>query len=561
MTRVAILRHGEKSWILFAGKPLVLGSADGCDLRIELHGVAKKHLKLGLLADGSIHVKPLGFHRVEVDGRKVDRGCILREGSSLVFGLAHLEIEEGEAGFGLHLQRAIKENLNGVRRELHKVPWFLSSLAVHLLLIWLLLSLKAQAPIPKGDPANFGMERIGSFDREELRDNEEEAIPSPRIEDPGPPSSSLEVPTFDPLEGDSETEDFIGTGGATENPHGNEALLRPLLPHSHRGGGKGRSLRGLSGALKKRISHLRRTGLEIALCLDSTSSMGETIRHAKGSLKTIFLLLKDLVPSARIAILTYRDKSDAYVVRKTRLGVNLWEGLSFLSSVVAEGGGDFPEAVDQALTIANRLPWKRSSTKVILLVGDAPPHEYPGMAQALRIAKIFKDRGGSVHAMLSGNDPLAQEAFARITKAGNGMRTTLGDGGSLESFASLFLRLALGPTSQRDIPKMLANWRKSHAPSRTNKRKRLQGFRLFTALKSPRPDPRVIETWAQNARKKDLRRLLPQLRRTRLSAEGKHALIYLVNSVLDRGGYSPLLIKHQRNPGEIFSKLKKRLEK
>jgi hypothetical protein len=556
VTQVAILRHGEKSWILFPGKPLIIGSSTYCDLQIELHGIAKKHLKIGLLGDGSLHVRPLGGNRVEVEGMRIEQGTILPRESSLVFGLAHLQTEAAQAGFGLHLREALKENLNEAKKEIHKLPWFLASLTAHFLLIWLLLAIKTQSPSQEGDRARYKMEKISTLDSDEIKDNEEESIQSPKIVDPEPPSVSSDIPIFEPMETNEESPDSLATGGSNENE--TPSLFTPLFP-SRGKGGRGKNLKGLSGALKKRISHLRLTGLEIALCLDSTSSMGETISQAKGNLKTIFLLLKDLVPSSRIALLAYRDKGDDYVVRKTRLGVNLWEGLSFLSSIQSEGGGDFPEALDEAMAQANRLPWKRNSTKVILLVGDAPPHEYMGLSRAIRLAKIFSNRNGSVHAMQVGTDQSTTLAFEKISKAGHGLRLSLGEDGSIESFSNLFLRLALGPTSEKDVPKMVAKWKKSNLKLWGRTRKKRSSLQLVSTLRSARPKPQIIETWAQFGKRSELRRLLPKLRRTRLSVEGRQALIYLVNSLFNREGFSPLGVKQSRDQVEIFSKMKRRL--
>ncbi len=561
MTQVAILRHGERNWILFPGKPLVVGSGVHSDLQIEIHGVALKHFRIGLLSDGSLHVKPLGNHRVEVEGLRIDHGTILPEGSGLVFGLVHLETELSEAGFALHLREAFKDNLKAAKKQSHKLPWLLASGAAHLLLIWLLLFLKASdAPIKEAQ-ASFGMEMVTTLDAEELRDNQEESLQLPSIQAPEPPPVSEDLLTMTDLEPDSSNPDSLGTGGSIEEKTDSQALLSSLFPSKGKSSGKGKSLGGLSHALKKRIAHLRRTGLEIALCIDSTSSMGETLNRAKGNLKTIFLLLKDLVPHARIALLTYRDKGDLYVVRKTRLGVSLWEGLSFLSSVEAEGGGDIPEAVDEALAQANRLPWKRNATKVILLVGDAPPHPYVGLSRATRIAKIFGDRRGSVHAMQVGDKPSANQAFAKISKAGHGLRLSLGQEGSFESFANLFLRLALGPASEKDVPKMLARWKKTHLNLWARGRIKRNSSQLISTLRSQRPDLKTIEVWAQFGKRSELRRLLPRLRRTHLSMEGRQALIYLANSLLDREGFSPLGIKKMRDFGEVYSKLKKRFGK
>lgn len=40
----------------------------------------------------------------------------------------------------------------------------------------------------------------------------------------------------------------------------------------------------------------------------------------------------------------------------------------------AEGGGDGPEAVADALDAVRKLSWRSESTKICVLIADAPPH-------------------------------------------------------------------------------------------------------------------------------------------------------------------------------------------
>ena len=49
---------------------------------------------------------------------------------------------------------------------------------------------------------------------------------------------------------------------------------------------------------------------------------------------------------------------------------------SFLDGIVAEGGGDWEEAVKDGLEAAmQKLKWRQDAKKVIILVGSSPPHE------------------------------------------------------------------------------------------------------------------------------------------------------------------------------------------
>jgi hypothetical protein len=46
----------------------------------------------------------------------------------------------------------------------------------------------------------------------------------------------------------------------------------------------------------------------------------------------------------------------------------------WLEGCSAEGGGDLPEAVADGLDEALKLSWREVSTKIVVLISDAPPH-------------------------------------------------------------------------------------------------------------------------------------------------------------------------------------------
>lgn len=47
---------------------------------------------------------------------------------------------------------------------------------------------------------------------------------------------------------------------------------------------------------------------------------------------------------------------------------------SWLDQCSAQGGGDAPEAVADALNDALNLEWSSAATKICILISDAPPH-------------------------------------------------------------------------------------------------------------------------------------------------------------------------------------------
>src|SRR5205814_9833820 len=108
------------------------------------------------------------------------------------------------------------------------------------------------------------------------------------------------------------------------------------------GGGGGGSWEGMIGTL-------RRTGLDIVICFDSTGSMGGEIDQVKRPIERIGQTLVTLIPKTRISIVTYRDRGDDYVVKGLPLTSSIQEVSSYLARIQASAGGDLPEAVDEGL--------------------------------------------------------------------------------------------------------------------------------------------------------------------------------------------------------------------
>jgi hypothetical protein len=80
----------------------------------------------------------------------------------------------------------------------------------------------------------------------------------------------------------------------------------------------------------------------------------------------------------RIGMVVYRDyPPDAYITRVTPFTKDFSVFQRNLNAISAWGGGDIPEAVYEALYDgADKFPWAAES-RLLILVGDAPPHPVP----------------------------------------------------------------------------------------------------------------------------------------------------------------------------------------
>lgn len=119
------------------------------------------------------------------------------------------------------------------------------------------------------------------------------------------------------------------------------------------------------------------SSLDLALVIDTTGSMGDELEYLKTEIDSIVESVNRMFPGIdqRYSLVTYRDNGDAYVSRSYDFTGSLTDFRKQLDAQSASGGGDFPEAMDAALTNASQLSWRSGNVaRVLFLVGDAPPH-------------------------------------------------------------------------------------------------------------------------------------------------------------------------------------------
>lgn len=118
--------------------------------------------------------------------------------------------------------------------------------------------------------------------------------------------------------------------------------------------------------------------VDVMFMVDATGSMGDEIKYLKAELLDIINNVKkmDSQLSLNLGAVFYRDKGDAYVTRKSDLSSDINQAISFINQQDAGGGGDYEEAVEEALqeAIVN-CNWRvEARTRILFMVLDAPPH-------------------------------------------------------------------------------------------------------------------------------------------------------------------------------------------
>ncbi len=176
------------------------------------------------------------------------------------------------------------------------------------------------------------------------------------------------------------------------------------------------------------VQHLstnQKPRIDVVFALDTTGSMSGLIEAAKNNIWSIASTMASAqpTPEIRIGLVAYRDRGDQYVTRVVDLSSDLDSVYASLMDFEANGGGDTPESVNQALHDAvHRMSWSQGdqSYRVIFLVGDAPPHMDYNEVQYPEIVQQARARGIVVNTIQCGNLGVTIDPWNAIAHLGNG---------------------------------------------------------------------------------------------------------------------------------------------
>ena len=146
--------------------------------------------------------------------------------------------------------------------------------------------------------------------------------------------------------------------------------------------------------------------LDVLFLLDATGSMADEINQIKRTLVSISERINALPanPDLRFGMVTYRDREDEFVTRVYHFEPDVQKFTDAIKSVAAEGGGDDPESLNEALHMAIHAPeWRRDdAVRLVFLVADAPPHlDYSQDYDYAKEMAIALERGIKIFAVAS----------------------------------------------------------------------------------------------------------------------------------------------------------------
>jgi hypothetical protein len=170
--------------------------------------------------------------------------------------------------------------------------------------------------------------------------------------------------------------------------------------------------------------------VEVAFVLDTTGSMANLIDGAKKKIWSIANAIVDQNPEAELyfGLVGYRDLGDDYVTKKFPLTTDLQGIYASLLAFQADGGGDTPESVNEALDAAvTQLGWSDKgqdqdrTRRILFLVGDAPPHmDYQQDRKYPEVIREAVAKGIVVNTVQAGGMRSTEKVWREMARLGHG---------------------------------------------------------------------------------------------------------------------------------------------
>ena len=184
------------------------------------------------------------------------------------------------------------------------------------------------------------------------------------------------------------------------------------------------------------ITTLRLTGpctrvpaADVAFVVDATGSMGDELRFLASELTDVMDRARSELAATdlRLGAVYYRDHGEEYLTRHQDFTADTTI-FDFIRAQRANGGGDQPEAVTDALATAlDSLNWRDNAARLLFLVLDAPPHREK-QERLWELTKQAAARGVRIIPVVcSGMAPDGEYLFRSIALATNGTAVFLTD--------------------------------------------------------------------------------------------------------------------------------------
>ena len=181
----------------------------------------------------------------------------------------------------------------------------------------------------------------------------------------------------------------------------------------------------------------RKPRIEVCFVLDTTGSMGGLIAGAKRKIWTIAneIVSARPTPDVKFCLIGFRDRGDTYVTKHFPLTDDIDSIYQHLQTFQAQGGGDTPESVNQALHEAvTRTQWSadRKTLRIIFLVGDSPPHmDYQDDIKYQKVARMARKKDIIINTIQAGTNRQTTPIWREIAQLANGSYSAIPQSGGV----------------------------------------------------------------------------------------------------------------------------------
>lgn len=143
----------------------------------------------------------------------------------------------------------------------------------------------------------------------------------------------------------------------------------------------------------------RSDDVDIMFMIDTTGSMFDELSYIQTELVNVIETVDEDNHNEldiRVSVNFYRDSGDEYILRQFDFSKSITSVVKQIKKQSADGGGDYPEAVDVALENAiSEHDWNDDArARILFLVLDAPPHLNKDVLETLREQTLLAARKG-----------------------------------------------------------------------------------------------------------------------------------------------------------------------
>ncbi len=162
--------------------------------------------------------------------------------------------------------------------------------------------------------------------------------------------------------------------------------------------------------------------LDVLFLVDATGSMDDEIERLKANMAGVAEKIgrSESSPDVRFALTSYRDDTDDYVARTVDFTSDISSFVTSLRGLSADGGGDYPEALNEAFAESIGAPsWRLDDdvVRLVFLIADAPPHIGRGTSYVDSIGGAAAKGIRVFPIASSGTDDQAEFVFRQMAQA------------------------------------------------------------------------------------------------------------------------------------------------